>query len=170
MTIPLTSPCATHCKLHAKWSLGYCLFSDPLLKEKYLDYHYHTMWVVNSSSTGATFMGQWIGSSIGSDNGLSPIWRQAINWTNADIVAMSPQRTYFNEILFEIQIFSFRKMRLNMSSAKWLPFCPGAEELINHWWNRCWLDRQFILKQAFVAAMWHVLHGDSLWHCWFWKE
>ena len=36
---------------------------------------------------------------------------------------------YFNEILFEIQIFSFKKMRLKMSSVKSLPFCPGGDEL-----------------------------------------
>ena len=31
--------------------------------------------------------------------------------------------TNFNEILFEIQKFSFKTMHLNMSSAKWRPFC-----------------------------------------------
>ena len=56
--------------------------------------------------------------SIGSDNGLSPGRRQAIISTNADILSIRPQGTYFNEILFDIQIFSFKKMRLNMSSAK----------------------------------------------------
>ena len=68
---------------------------------------------------------------ISSDNGLSPEWRQAIIWTRADILLIRPQGTYFNEILFEIQVFSFKKMRLNMSSAKWRPFCPGGDELIN---------------------------------------
>ena len=70
--------------------------------------------------------------SIGSDNGLPPGRRQAIIWTNADILSIGPQGTYFNEILFEIQIFSFKKMRLNMSSAKWWPFCPGGYELRQH--------------------------------------
>ena len=69
----------------------------------------------------------WI--SIGSDNGLSPGRHQATIWTNADILSIRPERIYFNEILFKGQISLFKKMCLNMSSAKWQPFCPGADEL-----------------------------------------
>ena len=46
--------------------------------------------------------------SIGSDNGLSPGRHQGIILTSADILSIRPQGKYFNEILFEIQIFSFR--------------------------------------------------------------
>ena len=67
--------------------------------------------------------------NIGSGNGLSPGRRQAIVWTNAGILSITPQRTYFNEISFDIQIFSFKKMHLNISSAKWRPFCPGRDAL-----------------------------------------
>ena len=49
---------------------------------------------------------------IGSDNGLSPGRRQAIIWTNAEIVLIGPLGTNFNEILFEIWNFSFKKMQL----------------------------------------------------------
>ena len=52
--------------------------------------------------------------SIGSDNGVSPI---------------RPSGTNFSEILIKIQNFSFTKMQLKISSAKWRPFCPGGEEL-----------------------------------------
>ena len=45
--------------------------------------------------------------SIGSDNGSSPGRRQATIWTNADILSIWHERIYFNEIIFEIQIFSF---------------------------------------------------------------
>ena len=63
-------------------------------------------------------------TSIGSDNGLSPgRRRQAIIWTNAGILLIGPLGTNFSEILIEIQIFSLRKMRLKMSSAKRQPFC-----------------------------------------------
>ena len=41
------------------------------------------------------------------------------------------QGTCFNEILSEIQICSFKKMRLNMSSAKWRSFCPGWDQLMD---------------------------------------
>ena len=67
---------------------------------------------------------------IGSDNGLSPVRRQAIIWTNAWILLIGPLGTNFSEILIEIQTFSFKKMHLKMSSAKWRPFCLGLNELI----------------------------------------
>ena len=60
---------------------------------------------------------------IGSDNGLSPGRRQVIIWTNAGILLIGPLRTNFSEILSEIHSFSFKKMHLKMSSAKWRPFC-----------------------------------------------
>ena len=73
----------------------------------------------------------WV--NIVSDNGLSPGRRQAIIWNNADILSIRPPGTHFNEILFEINLFSFKKMRLNMSSAKLWPFCPGEDELTVTW-------------------------------------
>ena len=66
---------------------------------------------------------------IDSDNGLSPGRRQAIIWTNAGILLIGPLGTNFSEILIGIQIFSFKKMRLKMSSAKWRPFCLGHNVL-----------------------------------------
>ena len=59
----------------------------------------------------------------GSDNGLSPGRRQAIIWTNAGILLTGPLGTNFSENLIEILTFSFRKMLLKVSSAKWRPFC-----------------------------------------------
>ena len=62
-------------------------------------------------------------TSIGSDNGLSPGRRQANIWTSAGILLIEPLGTNFSEILIRIQAFSFKKMHLKMSSAKWRPFC-----------------------------------------------
>ena len=73
-------------------------------------------------------VGKW--TIIVSDNGLSPGRRQAIIWTNAGILLIGPLGTNFNEILIEIQTFSFKKMHLKMSSAKWRPFCLGLNVLI----------------------------------------
>ena len=56
---------------------------------------------------------------IGSDNGLSPGRRQAITWTNAGLLSITPWGTHFNEILIGIQAFSFKKTHLKMSSVKW---------------------------------------------------
>ena len=65
----------------------------------------------------------------GSDNGLSPGWRQAIIWTNAEILLIGSLGTNFSENLIEILTFSFTKMQLKVSSAKWRPFCLSLNEL-----------------------------------------
>ena len=70
----------------------------------------------------------WV--SIGSGNGLSPVRRQAITGTSARLLSIGPLGTEFTEIQIEILTFSFKKMRLKMSSVKWQPFCPGGDELI----------------------------------------
>ena len=69
---------------------------------------------------------------IGSDNGLSPGWRQAIIWTNADILLIGHIGTNFNEILIEIHTFSFKKIHFKMSSGKRRPFCLGFN-VLTHW-------------------------------------
>ena len=56
---------------------------------------------------------------------LGAIRHQAITWTNADFLPFRPPGTYFSEISFKILTFSFKKMHLKMSSAKWRPFCSG---------------------------------------------
>ena len=67
---------------------------------------------------------------IGSDNGLSPGRRQTIIWTNAGMLLIRPLGTNFNKTLIEILTFSFMKMRLKVSAAKWRPFCLGLNVLI----------------------------------------
>ena len=67
----------------------------------------------------------------GSDNGLSPERRQAIIWTFAGILLNGTLGTYFSQILSEIHAFSFKKMHLDMSSAKWRQFCLGLNVLIS---------------------------------------
>ena len=67
-----------------------------------------THWVMHICVIGRT--------NIGSDNGLSPGWRQAIIWTNVEILFSRPLGTNLNEILIEIHTFSFQQMCLKMSS------------------------------------------------------
>ena len=57
------------------------------------------------------------GVSIGSDNGLSPIRRQA-SIIHAGTLLTRTLGANFSEILSEVHIFSFKKMHLKMSSAK----------------------------------------------------
>ena len=68
-------------------------------------------------------------TTIGSDNGLSLGRRLAIIWSNDGILLIRPLGTNFSEILLGIQISSFNKMHLKMSSAKWRPFCLGLNVL-----------------------------------------
>ena len=60
---------------------------------------------------------------IGSDDGLSPARCQAIIWNNAGILLIGNLGTNFKEIISEIHTFSFKKMHVKMSSAKWRLFC-----------------------------------------------
>ena len=71
---------------------------------------------------------------IGSDNGLSPGGRQGIIWTNAGILLIGPLETNISEILIEVQIFSFTKLHLKTSSAKWRLFCLALNDLNDQWY------------------------------------
>ena len=68
-------------------------------------------------------------TSIGSDNGLSPGRRQAIIRTNAGIWFIGPSGTNFSGILIGIHTFSFKKIHLKISSAKWRPVFLGLNVL-----------------------------------------
>ena len=52
---------------------------------------------------------------------------QVITQTNADLLSIGPLGTNFSEIWIKIQDFSFKKMHLNILSAKLWPFCPGGD-------------------------------------------
>ena len=67
---------------------------------------------------------------IGSDTGLSPGRHQTIIWISVGILLIGPLGTNFSENVSEIYTFSFKKMHLKMSSAKWRPFCLGLNLLI----------------------------------------
>ena len=87
---------------------------------------------------------------IVSGDGLSPGRHQAIIWTNAGILSIAPLRTNFSEILIEIDIFSFKKIHLKMSSGNWRPFCPGL-----------------ICPTAFAQILiLHAIYSVSLLYCW----
>ena len=67
---------------------------------------------LNSLRPSDAYMRRWINHD----------WRQAIIWTNAEILLIGPLGTNFSEILIEIDIFSFKKMHLKMAFAKWRLF------------------------------------------------
>ena len=70
---------------------------------------------------------------IGSDSSLSSGQRQAIIWTNVEILIIGPLGTNVNEILMEIHTFSFKKMYLKFLSEKYRPFCFGLNVLKWDW-------------------------------------
>ena len=74
---------------------------------------------------------------FGSDNGLSPGWRQAIIWTNDGILSIGPLWMNFSELLININTFSFKKMHFVMSSAKWQALCLGLFVLIRRQSEYC---------------------------------
>ena len=89
---------------------------------------------------------------IGSENGLSPGWHQAIIRTNAGILLIAPLGANFSETLIGIQTFSWKKIHLNMSSAKMAailsrPQCVkntlrpwgACVSVVGHQWFRWWL-------------------------------
>ena len=85
---------------------------------------------------------------IGSDNGLLPERRQAIIWTNAGILLIGNLGTNLSQILSEIHTFSFKKMSLKMSSAKWRQFCLGLNVLNVH------PSSIKLVKRAVVLVLW----------------
>ena len=72
---------------------------------------------------------------IGSDNGLSPGRRQAITWTNDEILLIGSLGTNFSQILIKIYTFSFKKMHWKMPSGKWRPSCLSLNVLIVVWFK-----------------------------------
>ena len=103
----------------------------------------HTVWQLWSCRLDISMLIHWgrvthicVGklTVLGSDNGLSPGRRQAIIWTNAGILFIGPLGTNCIEISIGIQTFSFKEMRMKLSSANWRPFCLGLNELT--FWQR----------------------------------
>ena len=120
-----------HCHHWFWWWLGICWTPSHYLNQYRLTFN----WPPPPSTHPSFYLTHWGRVThicvskltiIGSDNGLSPDRRQAIIWTNAGILLIGPLGTNFSEILFEILIFSFKKMLLNVSSGKWRPFFSAS--------------------------------------------
>ena len=99
---------------------------------------------------------------IVSDNGLSPGRRQAIIWTNAGILLIGPLGTNFSEILIGIQTFSFKKIHLKMSSAKWRPLWLGLNVLKAR--GSCYrLHHKILIKHCSNNGLnWRVFYSTSV--------
>ena len=104
---------------------------------------------------------------IGSDNGLSPGRRQAIIGTNAGIFLIGSMGINFSEIFIEIHTFSFRKMHLNMSSAKWRSFCLGLNvltdcDLLSHSYSENWVSFKLLRgKLSLTFRLRNIIGTDA---------
>ena len=127
--------------------------------------HWNTFWVSDHS---LTHWGQVMHICVsrptitGSDNGLSPGRRQAIIWTNAGILLIGPWGTNFSENLIKILTFSFMKMRLQVSSAKWQPFCHGlnvSSSAPSHYLHQWWLVVNWTLRSI---SQWNFIWSSTV--------
>ena len=108
------------------WMLCFlCEFEYFELSSKYC----HSKWVwpkvhcnLNSFPHNAAYMRRWTGWAL--------VQRQAITQTNPDFsLIIGHLGRNLSETRIKIWRFSFKKMHLKISSAKWRPFCPGEDEL-----------------------------------------
>ena len=100
---------------------------------------------------------------IGSDNGVSPSWHQSINWTNAGILLVGRLGTNFSEILIQLLAFSFKKMRLKVSTVKWRLFCLGIKVLKGRDYHLPLFRQQWFYSNGFGGANKQSLTFRSLW-------
>ena len=123
--------CLNHQSLKSVWKITYLEFVSNFPGANELTHWGRVMHISVSKLTIS-----------GSNNGLSPDRRQAIIWTNAGFLLIGPLGTNFSEILIKILTFSFKKMRLKVSSAKRRPFCLGLNVLMSPSLSQitCWLD------------------------------
>ena len=98
---------------------------------------------------------------IGSDNGLTPGRRQAIIWTNAGILLFGPSGTNFSDISIEIVTFSFKKMQMKASSAKWRPYCFGLNVLTDVFIYMICILIEVSLEVCSSGSSWQVIIGSG---------
>ena len=98
------------------------------LKLNYQWYRHRLAWYCINSSPLVPHMRRWIGSALVQIMacclfGAKPLSKSIL------LLSIGTLETNFSEIFIKIQNFSFTKMHLKISSAKWWPFCPGGDEL-----------------------------------------
>ena len=97
-------------------------------------------------------------TTTGSDNGLSPGRRQAIILTNAGILLTGPLATKLSEILFQIRMFSFKKMHLKMSPGKWRPpFSASIVKWFAYWSRALMGDKHWLARNGGGVGMGLIL-------------
>ena len=76
--------------------------------------------IIDGMHPRLTYWGQVMLICIGNptiivpDNGLLPVWHQAIIWTNAGILSIGSLGMNLSETLSQIHTFSFKKIHMKM--------------------------------------------------------
>ena len=92
--------------------------------------------------------------------------RQAIIWTDADLVSIGHRERNFSENLIEIQKFSLKKIRFHMPSANWWPFCSGHNVFVS-WMVVC---RNEHLKKSRHSAAGVRISSLRTWYSLWWRH
>ena len=94
--------------------------------------------------------------------------RQAIICTNAGIMLTRTLGTNFSEILSEIRAFSYKKMHLNMSSAKWRLFCLGLNDCTLSQGSNSWRETRChpLVRPGFEPGLLNHSVSSRLNACW----
>ena len=96
---------------------------------------------VNSSPPSTAYMRWWIGSAevqmmscrlFGAKPLSEPMLDIIVDWTLRNKVQWNLNRNSY---------ISFKKMHMKLSSAKWRPFCPGGDELIDITMGHPWIKQ-----------------------------
>ena len=82
-----------------------------------------------------------------------------IIWTN-----IGPLGTNVSEILIKLQNFSFTKMHMKISSAKWRTFCSGGDELITNNCSAICVPRDMVVMwMPMLQTSQHGQYGGCWW-------
>ena len=109
----MSNKCVNHITLLSNWMSNGSVIGIVIFVHKQL---VHTLLLTHWCQVPHIYVSP-IYAIIGSDNGLSPGWRQTIIWTNAGLLSIELLGTNFGEIWIRI-LSSFNKMHLKLSSAK----------------------------------------------------
>ena len=117
-------------------------------------------WTLGSySNPSAAYMRQWTGSAI--NNGLSPVRRQAITWTNATILSIGLLGTNFSEIRIGILSFQFKKIHFKLSSATMAAIlCRGhVMTILSIWQNGGSRDHihAALVPHNWMSSLWNTI-------------
>ena len=106
--ITLTGLCCTRWQVSSYWSREkWSLYNRVWLHRVHI-YDISTYWSLELTHWGrVTHICASQVTIVGSDNGLSPDRRQAIIWTNAEILLIEPLGTTLSDILIEVDTFPF---------------------------------------------------------------